>query len=188
MSLKEIVNQAARLGREDRRKKSDPEPAEVASYYERMDHILTVLCAPILECLIGLKALNKGNRKVGAEGFGFFYGHHFSVRYLRIEAYVDAIDNIEMNLSATPSLYREPKSFVVIVNEKGEMAGREAITETKGYFIEKDVGVRGIVERLAAWAGSVSPEKAEEIARVFEDVEKRYGLSGSVRPPPSPLP
>lgn len=189
MSLKEIVNQAAREAGGSRQVKAEPETAEVKAYYEHMDDfIIPVLCAPILDSLRGLKALNEGGGDGKVEGFGVRYGYHFSARYLRIEAYVDTVDSIEMNFNDTPPLFREPKSFVVIVNEKGEMAGREAITETKGYFIEKDVGVRGIMERLAAWAGSICPEKAEKIACVFEDAEKKYGLSGPARPSPSPLP
>ncbi|MBU0800921.1 MAG: hypothetical protein KKA05_07935 [Alphaproteobacteria bacterium] len=171
MSLTDIVNQAAAQALAQPSAK--PDQADVSLYYAQMEQLLNSALLPLQECIDGLKALpSQGERELA---FLCDRGGHFAPRHFRIDV-MYKMDN-EVGHVQHP-FYHDIHSFVILMNRDGALAGREAIDEMHGrYHIARDCGVRGMMERLAAWAAYKSPQQAAAIAQIFTNVERKYGLT-----------
>ncbi len=179
MSLKTIINKAAQEGRAARKTDKPPEDV-VDKYYKDMDELRTRAMPALFECLEKLKALpfHKDNDQ---EKFYFKGGHHFQPGHFRFDVtYGNHDPDCEPPLSP---FYHDIRSFVIVFNQQGALAGREAIDEMKGrYHITQDVGMRATLKRLAAWAAYKAPHQEQEILLIFKAVEKKYGLSQPSKP------
>lgn len=178
MSLKDTINKVARQARADN-KKGKPSDSELKAYYDAMEELHANHMLPLIECLEGLAALTRATLPYQEKKFYFSQGHSFQPRHFRFDAVYSLRDPNELgHVGHQQPFFHDIASFVIVFNQQGAVAGREAIDEMKGrYHIAQDAGMRNILHRLAEWAAYKAPHHAGGIVKIFTDVERKYGLT-----------